>query len=104
MTLEQSKMERYFVKDISSLTNTPSGNPRFKFIVADRYGETKVLHTKADAMFNHKITHDWTNRMIEGYTHTTSRNIILDHADLAEKHYSDRAVVYHEILDLLRNG
>jgi hypothetical protein len=53
--------------------------------VADRYGETKVLHTKADAMFNYKITHGWANRMIEGYTHTTSRNIILDHADISEK-------------------
>jgi len=78
-------MERYFVKDMRRLTNTPSGNPRFKFIVADRYGETKVLHTKADAMFNYKITHGWANRMIEGYTHTTSRNIILDHADISEK-------------------
>jgi len=78
-------MERYFVKTMRRLTNTPSGNPRFKFVVVDRYGETKTIHTKPDAGWAYTITHGWENRMIEGYTHATSRNVILDYATISEQ-------------------
>ena len=82
---ENKIMERYFVKTMRRLTNTPSGNPRFKFVVVDRYGETKTIHTKPDANWAYTITHGWENRMIEGYTHATSRNVILDYATISEQ-------------------
>ena len=78
-------MERYFVKTMRRLTNTTSGNPRFKFVAVDRFGKTLTLHTKPDAGWAYTITHGWENRMIEGYTHATSRNVILDYATISEQ-------------------
>ena len=77
-------MERYFIKSMRRLTNTPDGNPRFKFVAVDRFGKTLTLHTKADAGWSYTITHGWQDRMIEGYTHATSRNVILDYAAISE--------------------
>jgi len=77
-------MERYFIKSMRRLTNTPDGNPRFKFVAVDRYGKTLTLHTKANAAWPYTITQGWQDRMIEGYTHATSRNVILDYAKVSE--------------------
>ena len=77
-------MERYFIKSMRRLTNTTNGNPRLKIVAVDRFGKTLTLHTKADAGWSYTITHGWENRMIEGYTHATSRNVILDYATVSE--------------------
>lgn len=78
-------MERYFIKSMRRLTNTPDGNPRYKFVATNKYGEDRILHTKANAGWTYTITHGWENRMIEGYTHATSRNVILDYATVSEE-------------------
>ena len=76
--------ERYFVKSMSRLKLSPQGNPRYKFIVADRNGDTKILHTSPNAVWVYAITYGWENRMIQAVTHETSRNTIIDAAELAE--------------------
>ena len=76
--------ERYFVKSMSRLKLSPQGNPRYKFVVVDRYGDTKILHTSPNAGWVYAITHGWENRMIQAITHETSRNTIVDQAKLAE--------------------
>jgi len=80
-----SDQERYFIKTMRRLTKSRMGNPRFKFTVVNKLGETRVLHTAPDARWTYAINDGWENRMIEGETHTNSRNIILDFAKIAEK-------------------
>lgn len=76
--------ERFFVKQMRRLTNSRNGNPRYRLVVANKYGETQTLHTKTDAGWVYTVTHGWEDRMIQGTTHKTSRNIILDAAELSE--------------------
>jgi len=77
--------ERYFILSQRRLTDSAMGNPRWKFIAVDRKGDTVTLTTKADAVWSYKITDGWCHRMIQAVTHTTTRNIIVDAADLAEE-------------------
>jgi len=76
--------ERYFILSQRKLHNSKAGNPRWKFVAVDRYGETVTLTTKADAGWVYRITDGWRHRMITAITHNTTRNTIMDAADLAE--------------------
>tara|TARA_B110000977_G_scaffold3314_1_gene4499 strand:- start:1685 stop:1927 length:243 start_codon:yes stop_codon:yes gene_type:complete len=76
--------ERYFILSQRKLHNSKMGNPRWKFVAVDRNGKTVTLTTKADAGWVYKITEGWKHRMIQAITHTTTRNTILDEADLVE--------------------
>tara|TARA_R110001606_G_scaffold149551_2_gene289515 strand:- start:247 stop:486 length:240 start_codon:yes stop_codon:yes gene_type:complete len=78
-------MERYFVKSMRRLTRSAQGNPRFKFIVIDREGATRTLHTEADAGWVYAITHGWENRMIEAFTRETKKVTFMTAAQLAER-------------------
>jgi len=76
--------ERYFILSQRRLSNSPNGNPRFKFIAVDRSGVKVALTTKSDAGWAYRVT-DWTHRMISAATYTTSRNTVVSVADLAEE-------------------
>ena len=62
--------ERYFILSQRKLHKSKMGNPRWKFVAVDRNGKTVTLTTKADAGWVYKIT--------------TTRNTIVDEADLVE--------------------
>tara|TARA_B110000908_G_scaffold25393_1_gene29276 strand:+ start:126 stop:380 length:255 start_codon:yes stop_codon:yes gene_type:complete len=80
--------ERYFILSLRKLHNSKRGHPRWKFVAVDRHNNTLILTTKADEGWVYKVTDkkdkSWKHRMIQAITHTTTRNTIVDEADLAE--------------------